>query len=107
MEVGDMTRKYRSLIYEIKVQGHLDESWSNWFEGMTITVDTEPDSRSITTLTGEVADQAALQGILLRIHDLNMELISVTQVVPETTGGQPHDDTRRGSDDRTCCSRNN
>jgi hypothetical protein len=80
-----MAHKDRKTIYEIKVQGHLDESWADWFEGMTITVRAEPDCPSITTLTGEVVDQAALQGILLRIHDLNMELISVTQIGSETT----------------------
>ena len=83
-----MVHKDRSTIYEIKVQGYLDESWSDWFEGMTITVHTKTDAPSITTLTGEVVDQSALQGILLRIHDLNMELISVAQIEPETTDDQ-------------------
>ncbi len=83
-----MAHKDHSTIYEIKVQGCLDESWSDWFEGMTITVHTKPDGPSITTLTGEVVDQSALQGILLRIHDLNMELISVTQIGPEMTDDQ-------------------
>ena len=83
-----MARKDRSTIYEIKVQGYLDESWSDWFEGMTITVYTKPENPSITTLTGEVVDQSALQGILLRIHDLNLELISVTQIGPEMTDDQ-------------------
>ena len=77
-----------TTIYEIKVQGHLDQSWSDWFEGMTITVYTEPDCPSITTLTGEIVDQAALQGVLLRIHDLNMKLVSVRQIGLDTTGDQ-------------------
>jgi hypothetical protein len=87
-KASHMVRENRTRIYEIKVQGHLDESWADWFEGMTITVYTKPESPSITTLTGEVVDQSALQGILLRIHDLNIELISVTQIGPEMTDDQ-------------------
>ena len=79
-----MARKDHELRYEIRVQGYLDKSWSDWFEGMTIAVYIEPDCPPITSLTGEVVDQAALQGILLRIHDLNMELVSVTQIGPGT-----------------------
>jgi hypothetical protein len=85
-----MARKDHKLRYEIRVQGYLDESWSDWFEGMTITVYIEPDCPPITSLTGEVVDQAALQGILLRIHDLNMALVSVTQIGLETTSDQSH-----------------
>jgi hypothetical protein len=61
--------------YQIRVQGRLDESWSDWFEGMTIV----PES-AITTLTGPVADQAALHGILDKIWNLNLALISVTRM---------------------------
>ena len=62
-------------IYQIRVQGRLDESWSDWFEGMTIV----PQS-AITTLTGPVADQAALHGILDKIWNLNLALISVIRM---------------------------
>ena len=66
--------------YEIQVQGRLDESWSNWFNGMTISSgDTSGDS-SITTLTGVVADQAALRGILESIWNLNLTLLSVQRI---------------------------
>ena len=65
------------LIYQIKVQGKLDESWSGWFNGMAVTV--EDDT---TTLTGVVVDQAALRGILSRLWDLNLALISVNQNEP-------------------------
>ena len=51
--------------YQIKVQGGLDEGWSDWFSGMTVTFES-----GITTLTGAVTDQAALRGILSRIWDL-------------------------------------
>ena len=70
----------RREVYEIKVQGRLDESWSGWFDGMTITREHGRDNASVTTLTGAVADQAALRGILARIWDLNLSLVSVTRV---------------------------
>jgi hypothetical protein len=60
-------------IYEIRIEGHLDPSWSEWLEGMTITIPEE----SVTCLSGPVVDQAALHGILNRIRDLNLKLLSV------------------------------
>ena len=63
--------------YEIKVQGHLDPSWSDWFEGMTIATGCGEDGTPITTFTGHLADQAALHGVLGRIRDINMPLLSV------------------------------
>jgi hypothetical protein len=65
------------MIYQIKVQGRLDETWSGWFNSMTITF--EGDT---TTLTGAVVDQAALRGILSRLWDLNLALISVNPIEP-------------------------
>ena len=66
--------------YEIKVKGHLDERWSYWFEELTITTGYSEDSTPITTFTGHLVDQAALHGVLAKIRDINMPLISVTQV---------------------------
>jgi len=60
-------------VYEIRVEGHLADRWSDWFEGLTICK--HPNGE--TTLTGLLVDQAALFGVLIRIHDLNMVLISV------------------------------
>ncbi len=62
--------------YQIKVPGHLDERWADWFEGMTVTVESEGDGSPITILTGNV-DQAALQGLLRRLYSLGLPLISV------------------------------
>ena len=62
-------------VYQIKMQGRLDESWSGWFDGMTVTSDGDT-----TTLTGAVADQSALRGILTRLWDLNLALISVHRI---------------------------
>ena len=69
--------------YQIKVPGHLDESWSDWAGGMTITVESEDDGPPTTTLTGTVADQAALQGLLRRLYSLGLPLISVNWVEPD------------------------
>jgi hypothetical protein len=66
--------------YQIKVPGHLDERWSEWAEGMTITVESEDDGPPVTTLTGVVADQAALHGLLRRLYSLGLPLISVKWV---------------------------
>lgn len=62
--------------YQIQVPGELDESWSDWVGGMTITVESEGDAPPVTTLTGKV-DQAALQGLLRRLYSLGLPLISV------------------------------
>jgi hypothetical protein len=67
-------------IYEIKVQGRLDERWSEWFGGMAIAVEGGGSDLPITTLTGVVADQAALRGIVSKIWDLNLALISLNRV---------------------------
>ncbi len=65
--------------YQIKVPGHLAESWSDWAEGLTITVESEDDGLPVTTLTGTV-DQAALQSLLRRLYSLGLPLISVNCV---------------------------
>ena len=69
--------------YQIKVPGHLDESWSDWAGGMTITVESQDDGPPITTLTGVVADQAALYGLLRRLNKVGLPLISVNSVEPD------------------------
>ena len=66
--------------YQITVPGHLDESWAEWAGGMTITVENGDDNPPSTTLTGVVADQAALQGLLRRLYSLGLPLISVNWV---------------------------
>ncbi len=60
---------------EIRVRGHIDEHWSEWFEGLTIT-HAEPDE---TILSGIVVDQAALYGLLARLRDLGLPLVSVSR----------------------------
>jgi hypothetical protein len=64
--------------YEIVLQGRLDSQWSNWFSEMTVASESSSDGAVITTLTGQVADQTALYGVLSRIRDLGLPLLSVT-----------------------------
>jgi hypothetical protein len=70
--------------YQIKVPGHLDQSWSEWAGGMTITVEGGDDGPPTTILTGVVADQAALQSLLRRLYSLGLPLISVNWVASDT-----------------------
>jgi hypothetical protein len=64
-------------VYEIKVKGHIDEAWSSWFEGMAIKTGYAEDGTPVTTITGQLDDQAELHGVIGRIRDINMPLISV------------------------------
>jgi hypothetical protein len=67
---------HQPMIYQIRVRSHLSSDWSDWFEGMTITC--EEDGNML--LTGPVADQAALHGLLKKVRDLGMPLVSVNPV---------------------------
>lgn len=67
--------------YVIRVRSHLDDKKRYWFEGMAMTTGYDEDGRPITTLTGRLTDQAALQGVLARIRDMNLTLISVNPLV--------------------------
>jgi hypothetical protein len=69
----------RPATYQIKVPGHIGESWSGWAEGMTTTIESEGHGPPVTTLTGTL-DQAALQGLLRRLYSLGLSLISVVCV---------------------------
>jgi hypothetical protein len=66
------------VIYQIRIKGHLAYQWSDWFEGLTITLEEDGD----TLLTGPVVDQAALHGLLKKVRDLGMHLVSVGPVEP-------------------------
>jgi hypothetical protein len=67
-----------SGLYEIRLKGHLDDRWAEWFEGLTITLEEDGD----TLLTGPIIDQAALHGLLKKVRDLGMPLVSVSPVEP-------------------------
>ena len=66
--------------YVIKVRSHLSESKNYWFEGLTMTTGFDEDGRPITTFIGHLADQAALHGVLAKIRDMNLPLVSVSRI---------------------------
>lgn len=66
------------MIYQMRVKGHLGSDWTDWFEGLTIT----REDNGNTLLTGPVIDQAALHGLLKKVRDLGMPLVSVNRVEP-------------------------
>jgi len=66
--------------YEIRVRGSIAENWWDWFEGMTIAHKADTEGIPITVLTGNVVDQAALIGMLRRLHNLRLQLLSINQV---------------------------
>ncbi len=63
-------------VYEIRVQGRLDQRWSTWFEGLTISYEGE----DITLLRGSLVDEAALHGVLIKVRDLALPLLAVSRV---------------------------
>ena len=67
----------QSATYQIKVQGRLNENWSNWFGGLTVTANETEGGPTLTTLTGMITDQAAQHGLLSRIRDLGLPLLLV------------------------------
>ena len=71
-----------SEIHEIRVQGRLDDRWVDWLEGLALTREDD----GTTTLTGPLADQAALHGVLNTIRDLNLPIVSVRRVYPDADG---------------------
>lgn len=67
-------------IYQIKVQGQLDERWADWFNSLRVITNSADEDLTITTLTGPVTDQAALRGILNKIWDLNLTVYSLQRL---------------------------
>jgi hypothetical protein len=67
------------LVYQIRIEGQLDHQWTDWFAGLSITLEEDGD----TLLTGPVVDQAALYGLLKKVRDLGMPLVSVNRTQPD------------------------
>ena len=75
------------MVYQIRIKGHLGPQWTDWFGGLAVAVEEDGD----TLLTGPVVDQAALYGLLKKVRDLGMPLVSVNCVEPgptDTSGGK-------------------
>ncbi|MFC2025589.1 hypothetical protein ACFLUC_00160 [Chloroflexota bacterium] len=77
-ECNPKTDPDQPMLYQIRIKGHLGPRWTGWFGGFTITLEEDGD----TLLTGPVVDQAALHGLLRKVRDLGIPLISVTGVEP-------------------------
>lgn len=73
--LNPITDLNKPMIYEIRIEGHLGRQWTEWFGGLTITL-----KNGDTLLTGPVVDQAALHGLLKKVRDLGLPLLSVNQV---------------------------
>jgi hypothetical protein len=67
-----------AYFYEIRIEGHLDDKWQDWFDGMSVTL--EPDGT--TLLSGPVPDQPALYGLLRKVRDLGLPLLSLKRIAP-------------------------
>jgi hypothetical protein len=81
----------QAAVYQIRLQGQLDSQWEDWFGGMTITLEANGD----TCLTGQVVDQAALHGLLKKVRDLGLPLISVNRIQSDAT--HPYLSTKENS----------
>jgi hypothetical protein len=77
-ELEPKTNASQPVVYQIRIKGHLGSQWTDWFEGLTITLEEDGN----TLLTGPVIDQAALHGLLKKVRDLGMPLVSVSPVEP-------------------------
>ncbi len=69
--------------YEIRLKGHLDTRWATWFDGLTLTANDD----GTTTIHGPVADQSALHGLLQRVRDMGLPLVSVRRIEPDPPDG--------------------
>jgi hypothetical protein len=76
-------------LYQIRLRGHLDSQWADWFGGLTVALTDDGD----TLLTGPVADQAALHGLLRKVRDLGLTLLAVQCVPTGATAVLPHTST--------------
>jgi len=77
-EINSEIEKAQPMVYQIRIKGHLGREWTDWFEGLAIQLQDNGE----TLLTGPVVDQAALYGVLRKVRDVGMPLLSVNRVTP-------------------------
>ena len=85
---GSADGDQRAGHYDIRIRGHLEPRWAAWFDGLSVT----RDAGGTTVISGAVADQAALHGLLNRVRDLGLPLVSVTRIGPagsDASASQP------------------
>ena len=77
-EINSESDPGQAMVYQIRIKGHLGHEWTDWFGGLTLTLEDNGE----TLLTGPVIDQAALHGLLRKVRDLGVPLLSVSRVKP-------------------------
>jgi len=77
-ELNSENHPGQPIVYQIRIKGHLSRQWTEWFEGLTIALEEDGN----TLLTGTVIDQAALHGLIKKVRDLGIPLLSVNRVNP-------------------------
>ena len=82
-------------IYEIRIKGHMQPRWAEWFDGLTITAEANGETR----LTGLVADQASLHGLLKKVRDLALPLIAVNPIAPAAEAANLEQQSTAGGQD--------
>ena len=92
-ESNSESEKVQPLVYQIRIQGHLGREWTDWFGGLTLTLEDNGE----TLLTGPIVDQAALHGLLRKVRDVGMPLLSVSCV--ETDQGVRCQPVKEKNDD--------
>lgn len=85
------------IVYQIRINGQLDAQWREWFGGMSVS----PQADGDTLLTGPVTDQAALFGILKKVRDLGVPLVSLIRVQADAAADKPHTGSNGNSQERT------
>jgi hypothetical protein len=88
-----LRREYTEGQYQIRVRGHLAASWAAWFDGMTLT----DHDDGTTVISGTVADQSALHGLLRKLNDLGVPLVSVIPTTPTSPTGDSRYDSAEGA----------
>jgi hypothetical protein len=97
MSNGPTSSEHGAGCFEIRVGGHLASRWGAWFDGMTLTRHDD----GTTVLSGTVTDQAALHGLLRKLNDLGVPLVSVTRTTPQTTPDATPDPTPNSTPNTT------
>lgn len=95
-ELEPKTNPSQPVVYQIRLKGYLSSQWTDWFEGLTITLEEDGN----TLLTGPVVDQAALHGLLKKVRDLGLSLLSVNQVPPLEPINQPNKEQRMNTNNK-------